>query len=389
MESIAINNLRDSNEFLNALFDNLNSAIFIVDKNAVVQKFNDSFEKLFKIETDSVKGKLCGNAIGCSYTVDELADCGSTSYCSQCELRKSLIRSLTEKVPTVRQMLYREYYIGKQRFEKAFQYTTRYIEFNGKEMIIVLVDDYTELEEKRKTVEENNDLLNKLNKQKDDFLGIAAHDLRNPIGAIIQFSDLLLESGQQFPKDQTDEFINIIKDSGQFSLALLNDLLDINKIETGNLDLDLVLTDIGSLINDNIRKNQIFAGNKNITLKMDKDFSTCHAMVDKQKIAQVLDNFIGNAIKYSFPYSHINIQLISDDGKIKVIVKDQGQGIPKHELEHVFTAFKKTSVQTTANESSTGLGLAINKKIIEGHGGTVGVKSEVGVGSEFYFSIPV
>ncbi len=389
MKSISINNLKESNEFLNAILDNINSAVFIVDENVRVQKFNNSFEKLFETDEELALGKLCGNTIGCAYAIDENVDCGYSSYCSKCELRSSMIRTLTKKVPTSKHILHRDFHIGPKRITKYFQYTTRYINFDNKKMIVVIVDDHSELIDQKSKLELQNQELSNLNNQKNEFLGIAAHDLRNPIGGIISFTELLLDSFSDFPKEEIEEFLKIIKESGKFSLALLDDLLNIAKIESGKIALKKEPIDIRNFLTMNIEKNKVFAKNKNIDLKLSNGYNSCKVQFDKNKIEQVMNNFISNAIKYSFPETSIEVQVIPLGSNIEIHIKDQGQGIPENELNLVFKAFEKTSVQTTASETSTGLGLAITKKIIEEHGGKVGVKSEVGTGSDFYFSLPL
>lgn len=111
--------------------------------------------------------------------------------------------------------------------------------------------------------------------------------------------------------------------------------------------------------------------------------------IDEGQIIQVLNNLIGNAIKYSYPDSEVTIKIFKEDNQIITQVIDQGQGIPKEELENVFLMFQKTSTKPTAGESSHGLGLAIVKKIVEGHEGQIAVKNNQGNGSTFYYSLPI
>jgi diguanylate cyclase (GGDEF)-like protein len=143
---INITDLKDSNEFLKILLDNLSSAIFIVDKGIRIRSSNNSFQSLFHKTEDRILGELCGNALGCTFTVDEGKDCGYTSNCNQCQLRHSLIKSFTDKIPTYKEKLKREFIINGNRVLKYFQYTTRYVSFNEKEMVLIIVDDITELE---------------------------------------------------------------------------------------------------------------------------------------------------------------------------------------------------------------------------------------------------
>jgi len=142
-----IGNLKESNAFLNVLLENLVSAVFVVDKNICIQSFNDSFKALFHKPEDKILGEKCGNALGCVYTVDEAKKCGDTSNCQHCTLRDSLLKALTNKVPTYKAQLIRKFYINNQAITKYFLYSSKYITFNNEEMALVIIDDNTELME--------------------------------------------------------------------------------------------------------------------------------------------------------------------------------------------------------------------------------------------------
>jgi len=387
--TLKIKNLKDSSEFLNILFDNINSALFIVDNEIKVREFNNAFSLLLNRRAEDIIGKLCGNALGCAFTVDENALCGEASYCKQCDLRKSLIFGFTKQVPTDKQHLLREFYINGVKVPKHFLYTTRYIVFDGKEMILMIVDDITELEESRTLLEKQNEELKSLNKLKNEFLGIAAHDLRNPIGAIWSFSSILLDAGNTYTEFEKQKFVKMIADSSQFSLHLLNELLDIVRIESGKLEVYMENVDYKQFVLENINLNQIFAHKKNIQIELIVPGNFISLKIDKAKINQVLNNLISNAIKFSESGKIILVEIVCENEFITTHVMDQGLGIPAEEQSKLFKVFSKTSVKTTAGEGSTGLGLSIVKKIIHAHDGKIGVKSEPGIGSDFWFKLPL
>ena len=236
-----------------------------------------------------------------------------------------------------------------------------------------------------KELEEQNQLLKSLNEQKNEFRGIAAHDLRNPIGVILGFSELLEENIDDEFKDYTGE---ITKMSSKM-LSLLNDLLDISKIEAGKLDLKKDEIDYNAFVAQNIRMNELLAKSKGIKIVSDLEVRGLIVSIDEEKINQVLNNLIGNAIKYSYPGSTITVKVFKEINQLVTQVIDNGQGIPEKEIEGLFYPFKQTSVKPTSGETSHGLGLAIVKKIIEGHNGHVGVTSEFGKGSVFSFILPI
>ena len=387
--SINLENLKESNEFLNILFDNITSALFIVDQQARVENVNDSFSVLFQKREEQILGELCGNAIGCVFAVEENQQCGKSTYCDKCRLRKDILKTMSQKVPTYRNKLSRDFYGNGLKETKHFLYSTKFIQFHGKSYTLIIVDDHTELENHKKKLEEQNETLRGLNEQKSKFLGIAAHDLRNPIGAINSFSSILMESGDDLSKEEKNEFLGLIKKSSKFSLQLLNELLDISKIELGKLELDIKQHDIEEIIRNTIKINKVFARKKDICIDFIPDLNLNLVSIDKSKIEQVLNNLLSNAIKYSNPETVILVSVINENSSLKISVKDQGVGIPEKELKKLFTEFGKTSAKTTANESSTGLGLAIAKKIIIGHGGDISVNSKLGEGSEFLFTLPL
>ncbi|MDD2281683.1 MAG: HAMP domain-containing sensor histidine kinase, partial [Bacteroidales bacterium] len=172
-------------------------------------------------------------------------------------------------------------------------------------------------------------------------------------------------------------------------LSLLNDLLDISKIEAGKLDLKKDEIDYNAFVAQNIRMNELLAKSKGIKIVSDLEVRGLIVSVDEEKINQVLNNLIGNAIKYSYPGSTITVKVFKEINQLVTQVIDNGQGIPEKEIEGLFYPFKQTSVRPTSGETSHGLGLAIVKKIIEGHNGHVGVSSEFGKGSVFSFILPI
>jgi signal transduction histidine kinase len=233
---------------------------------------------------------------------------------------------------------------------------------------------------------EMTEKLRALNEQKNKFLGMAAHDLRNPIGGILGYSEMLLE--EDLPED-LHTVAGKIETSSKFMLRLLNDLLDISQIESGKLELHLEETDLGALLRQNVDLNRIAASKKDIRVELSCPEDLPRLRIDPSKIEQVVSNLISNAVKYSFPNTTVSVELLRVEQEVLLRVRDQGQGIPADELHKLFQEFQKTSVKSTAGERSTGLGLAIVKKIVEGHGGRIGVESEVGKGSTFYVNLPL
>jgi len=231
--------------------------------------------------------------------------------------------------------------------------------------------------------------LDELNKIKNQFLGIAAHDLRNPLGVIIGYSDYILEENDGNFSEEHVMMLNAILTSSEFMLRLINNLLDVSAIESGNMELELSKTDLISLIKKNVALNNVIAQKKNIQIQFNDPVQISEILLDIGKIEQVLNNLISNAVKYSFPNTTVQVKISQNDSEVIVSVTDQGQGIPESELGKLFKPFEKTSVQSTAGEKSTGLGLSIVKNLVLGHKGRIWVESKVGEGSTFCFSLPL
>jgi signal transduction histidine kinase len=231
-----------------------------------------------------------------------------------------------------------------------------------------------------------------LNEQKNRFLGMAAHDLRGPLGVILSYSSFLEEDAGHLLDDEQKEFVTTIKTTSRFMLQLVEELLDVTVIESGHLVLNPEPVDLCALTRRMVQMNRVFADHKNIAIEgtiLDADASpTVMVEADPGKIGQVLTNLLTNAVKYSPSGTTVSVAIQVDDTRATVSVSDEGPGIPADELPKLFRTFGQTSNRPTAGESSTGLGLAIVKRIVEGHGGHVHVESTPGVGSTFSFSLP-
>jgi signal transduction histidine kinase len=229
----------------------------------------------------------------------------------------------------------------------------------------------------------------KLNELKNKFLGMAAHDLRNPISAIMGFSDILSGDLKGSLSANQTRMLSIIRDSSGFMLRLLEDLLDITAIESGKLNLELQPVDLRQLIEKNAELNSLAGARKNISLRVEAEGDIPLISIDSSKIEQVMNNLITNAIKFSFPGAAVKIGITAEGNEVTVSVADQGPGIPAGELHKLFIPFERTSVKSTAGEKSTGLGLSIARNIVAGHGGRIWAESLEGAGSIFSFTLPI
>lgn len=230
--------------------------------------------------------------------------------------------------------------------------------------------------------------LEELNQLKNKFLGIASHDLRNPLSSIMGFSEMLLEDAFGPLTEEQREYIQIINNTSSQMLAMVNELLDVSVIESGKLSLVLKEESIEDVIRERVRMIKPMAEKKKISLKEQYE-KIENLLVDSGKIAQVVDNLISNAIKFSPPEKNVYINLDTIDNMARVCIKDEGPGLTEDDQAKLFGGFQRLSAQPTGGEKSTGLGLSIVKKIIEVHNGSLHVESVPGAGAAFSFLIPM
>lgn len=240
--------------------------------------------------------------------------------------------------------------------------------------------------ERTTELKEAMEKLQTLNTQKDQYMGMAAHDLRSPITVIQGFTDLLLHP--KTPPADYPEIVRVIRETLHNMLKLLDDILDITAIESGKLALRSRRVRLRSYMEDILHLNGMLAERKNIRLDEDFPPNLGEGWFDPLRIEQVFNNLLSNAFKFSHAGTTVTVSGRRVDGGIEFAVTDQGQGIRRDELDRVFGEFQKMSTRPTAGEQSTGLGLSICKRIVELHGGTIYVDSEVGRGSRFAFTLP-
>jgi PAS domain S-box-containing protein len=220
------------------------------------------------------------------------------------------------------------------------------------------------------------------------LLGVVAHELRSPLALLKGFSEVLLEDVKNIDLESLVKYLSSINATVARMFTLLNELLDVTSIELGQVSLSLEQVDLRNLLNAQVNDYSYIARKKNITLKVHLPSEALNCHCDSGKIGQVVSNFLDNAIKYSGPNTIVEILAEQRASTIWVGVKDRGPGVKPDEVQYLFKNFGKTSSRPTGGEKSTGLGLAICKKIIEAHRGEIGVETDSPQGATFWFSLP-
>ena len=245
--------------------------------------------------------------------------------------------------------------------------------------IIGINYDITELKETEAELIQARDKAEMMDRLKSAFLANMSHEIRTPLNAIVGFSDLLVETEELAERQ---EYIKIVRENNDLLLQLISDILDLSKIEAGTFEFTNGDVDVNLLCEDIVRSMGMKAKGE-VELVLDNHLPVCHVISDRNRIHQVISNFVNNAMKFTSEGSiHVGYEL--KDGELEFYVKDTGIGIEKEQLPHIFERFVKLNTFV----HGTGLGLSICQSIVEQLGGRIGVDSEKGKGSRFWFTIP-
>src|SRR5262245_8985935 len=237
-------------------------------------------------------------------------------------------------------------------------------------------------------IEEKSRELEAASRHKSEFLANMSHELRTPLNAIIGFSEVLSEGMFGEINEKQTEYLNDILESGRHLLSLINDILDLSKIEAGRMELEATDFDLPSAIENALILVRERAGRRGITLGREIDERLGTIRADERKVKQVLLNLLSNALKFTPEGGRIDVRAGLQDGVAEISVTDTGVGIAPEDQEAVFEEFRQVGTAAKKVEG-TGLGLALSRKFIELHGGRIWVKSHVGEGSTFTFTLPV
>lgn len=230
--------------------------------------------------------------------------------------------------------------------------------------------------------------LERVSRLKNEFVGMAAHDLRNPLGAIRSYATLLLDADIPLTPAEATSFLQRIRSSTEFMILLIDDLLDLTAIEDGGLRLRRQPVDLAQLLRQAVELDRLLAREKDVRIELDLGVVPI-IQADAMKVEQILHNLIGNAVKFSPHDSEIAVALRQADQGVLISIADHGPGIADENLDELFLPFRQGAARGTAGEKSTGLGLAIVKRLVDGHGGRIAYASVPGWGATFTVWLPV
>jgi len=356
-------NLRDNEEKYRTLAENLPELIFRFDKNFKCLYANSAIERFLPHRHDFYTGK-------------GLTELGFPEHFEQ-QLNRVLMRA--EQTKVIQEINF-DLPAGNGDYSFSMQAIPEYGSFGNEGTFLVICYDITELKLNERRLQD-------LNAAKDKLFSIIAHDLKNPFTSLIAFSELIHRNVNKLSREKIESLAIRMNDSSKQAFALLENLLNWSRVQTGALVPNPQVVDIERLLNENQEQTASLALAKGIKILVENSGSG-RIFADRQMIDTVLRNLIANAIKFSYANSTIWLKGEDKQGHILFSVTDSGLGITKENLDQLLKIESKLTTRGTQEEKGTGLGLILCKEFVELSGGRIWAESEFGLGTTFYFSIP-
>jgi signal transduction histidine kinase len=252
------------------------------------------------------------------------------------------------------------------------------------DQVAVAIRNAQAFERERKTVER----LREVDRLKQEFLANMSHELRTPLNSIIGYSEVLLDGVDGDLNDDAMEDVEAIHTSGKHLLSIINEILDLAKIDAGQMRLSMQDKDLTEILKHIVVSSQVLVKDKPVTIGLEEKNPITMAYIDPVRLNQIMLNLVGNAIKFTEEGAVTVRYGMFDPETIRVEVVDSGIGMNDEQLGLIFERFRQVDGSSTRRAGGTGLGLTITKQLVEMHGGQIGVESQEGIGSTFYFHLP-
>lgn len=363
--------LEKSEARTHAVVDNLLDGIITIDEKGVIDSFNPAAEKIFGYSREEVLGR------NVKVLMPEPYHQNHDSY-----IGNYLATGKRKIIGIGREVA------GKRKDGTVFpmDLSVNILKVREHNLFTGIIRDITQRKQAEQQLIKAKEKAEEANQLKSEFLNVMSHELRTPLTVMLGNLPLLADPTDMPPADEIVEIVKDIDDAGRHLRQLINDLLDISKIEAGHMVLNMETIDIEDNIDDSIATIQSLAGKKK--LKLEKFGSSARVTADPLRVKQILLNLMFNAVKFT-DTGKISIEFKSDQDNALIRVTDTGCGIDPARQKLVFEKFTQVDGSATRAAEGTGLGLAITKKLVELHGGTIGVKSVPGKGSTFWFTLPL
>ncbi len=367
-----LRSLENKENLFEATIESNGDGIIVVDNDKKVIVMNSKFADMLDLPPDMRTGKDLYTILDHTLSRTDNAD----------ELNLK-VRSILNTSDSNRDILH---------FKNTYYYewySSPFIKngiINGR---VFCLHDITEMKEIEGSLREANVIAETSNRTKSEFLANMSHELRTPLNSVIGFSEVLLEGNSGSLNEKQTRYLKNISKSGKHLLTIINDILDISKIESGNMHIHKENISVKNLLEDMFSSMQPLAAEKEIVMKVSFGPDLDYIQADKGKIKQVLYNLIGNALKFTEHGGSVTISAKVNGDMAYISVEDTGIGISRKDQEKLFKPFTQIDSSISRKYEGTGLGLALSKELVALHGGKIWVESEPGKGSTFTFTIPI
>jgi PAS domain S-box-containing protein len=351
--------LRNSQALFAGIVNIADDAIISIDSNQCITLFNSGAEKIFGYENQEVLGKPLDLLLPNRYT----------------QAHRKHVAEFHDSPSQARRMAERREIYGKRKDGSEFPAEASISKLKLGEEIVYTV--YLQDISDRKEIE----------RIKDEFISVVSHELRTPLTSMHGSLGMLASGLIKSDSEQGKRLLQIATNSSERLVRLINDILDIERIESGSVKMEKQVCDVADLINQAVNVMQPLAEKARVTLSVTS--LSMKIWADSDRIVQALTNLLSNAVKFSKPDSTVWLDAKEQDEEVLFTVRDTGRGIPSDKLESIFERFQQVDASDSRRQDGTGLGLAICKSIVQQHDGNIWVESILGEGSTFYFIIPV
>jgi len=374
---------------LEAIFDAAPLGMMLVDDQGFVKRVNDVLAKLVHRDFSEIINRQPGEGLACIHAADQADGCGNGPFCSKCPIRNLFEGVLSSWQANRRIEIQAALLIDGKEVNPWLEFSAEPAYIDGSKHVVLAIQDITKRKHTEQALRVAMAQARMANTAKSQFLATMSHEIRTPMNAIIGFTNLLAES--ELTEEQK-EHLNLVRDSSHNLLRLIDDILDLSKIEAEKVDVDIAECSLGQLLNSVESLMTPKAKIEGLNLKIiEEGRLPAQIHTDVTRVRQCLINLVSNAIKFTREghiYLKVSLQEIENAPFIRFDVEDTGIGISQEKQDEIFDTFVQADNSTSREFGGTGLGLAISKRLVELLGGKLTLTSEVGKGSVFSLTIP-
>jgi len=359
--------LRESEEFRSSLLDNAPNPITVLNPDTSIKHVNPALEKL----TGFTSAELIGVKAPYPWWIADKRS-GDTN---------ELVRNMPEEIRGLEKLF-------RKKSGETFwaEVTSMPVIRNGE--LHYKISSWVDITERKQAEEKirEAETLKEIEHMRTELLANVSHELRTPLASIKGYASLLLDYDRRLKRDEKRQYLEVINRATERLVELVDQLLDMSRLEAGMLTIEKEPTSIRKLLNETVAEARVRSPWHQFVLKLPKRLPRVE--IDPKRIRQVVDNLLGNAVKYSEEGSRVVVSVRRTGQELRVSVADQGVGIPADELPRVFDRMYHIALKLKPGAGGVGLGLSICKALVEAHGGRIWIKSRVGKGTECYFTLP-